>query len=125
MNLNAASLGLAIALGFVFAPDRASAAKSTGYQATTEFPAAKAYVFKKSGDVSLRLHVFNPPDHRPTAARPAILFFFGGGWAHGDPSQFVKHAAYLASRGMVVVLPEYRTSEAHGTTPFECIADGK
>jgi acetyl esterase/lipase len=91
----------------------------------SEVPGAKPFVFKSIGEVSLKLYVFNPPDHKASDARPALVLFFGGGWMHGDPSQFAKHAAYFASRGMVVVLPEYRTKEAHGTTPFECIADGK
>jgi len=33
--------------------------------------------------------------------RPAIVFFFGGGWTSGTVKQFEPQAEYLASRGMV------------------------
>ena len=82
-------------------------------------------VYKTVGDVSLNLHVFEPSGHKPTDKRPAIVFFFGGGWVGGSPSQFYPHCAYLASRGMVAMAAEYRIKSKHGTTPFECVKDGK
>jgi acetyl esterase/lipase len=103
----------------------AHAAESASRKAVIELPGATAHVFKNIEGSQLRLHVFSPADHKPSDARPAILFFFGGGWDHGDPSQFVRHANYFASRGMVAILPDYRTRKSHGTTPLECVADGK
>ena len=82
-------------------------------------------VFRKVGDVKLHLHVFDPKDHKATDSRPAIVFFFGGGWVGGNPSQFYPHCAYLASRGMVAMSAEYRVKNRHKTTPFDCVADGK
>jgi acetyl esterase/lipase len=81
--------------------------------------------YKKVGDVALDLHIFNPPSHQPTNQTPAIVFFFGGGWNSGGPSQFYNQSAYLASRGMVAICAEYRVKKTHGTTPQACVKDGK
>ncbi|KPL12252.1 hypothetical protein AMJ85_01430 [candidate division BRC1 bacterium SM23_51] len=40
-------------------------------------------VYKTSGSVKLKLHVFEPQGRQATGRRPAIVFFFGGGWASG------------------------------------------
>jgi acetyl esterase/lipase len=87
-------------------------------------PGARAVVYKTVGDVRLPIHIFEPPAEfaRP---RPAIVFFFGGGWSGGTPTQFTNQCAYLASRGMVAASAEYRVHSRHGVTPFECISDGK
>lgn len=88
-------------------------------------PGARVVVFKKTPQVALRLHIFAPKGHKPADKTPAIVFFFGGGWMNGGPSQFLHHSIYLASRGMVAICAEYRVHRKHGTTPFECVADGK
>ncbi|WPJ97520.1 alpha/beta hydrolase [Coraliomargarita algicola] len=89
------------------------------------FDASHTAVYKVVDGHSLKLHVFLPPDHASTDQRTAILFFFGGGWMIGNPSQFFPHCAYLASRGMVAVSAEYRVQKQHGTSPQECVKDGK
>jgi len=81
--------------------------------------------FKRVGDKVLQLHVFNPPGHQASDKTPAMVFFFGGGWVGGSPSQFYRQSAYLASRGMVAVSAEYRTKSSSGTSPQECVKDGK
>jgi acetyl esterase/lipase len=85
----------------------------------------KKITYKKLGDLELHLHVFVPPNHAPSDKRPAIVFFFGGGWSGGSPSQFYPHCKYLASRGMVAMSAEYRVKQQHGTSPRECVKDGK
>ncbi len=77
------------------------------------------------GPVTLNLQIFTPPGHKPSHQRPAIVFFFGGGWVDGSPSQFHPQCEYLASRGMVAISAEYRVKNIHGTTPKECVKDGK
>ena len=81
--------------------------------------------YKTVGDVTLRLHVFEPEGLESTDRRPAIVFFFGGGWVGGSPSQFYPHCAHLAARGWVAMAAEYRVKQRHGTTPYECVKDGK
>ncbi|MDX9981567.1 MAG: alpha/beta hydrolase [Lentisphaeria bacterium] len=82
-------------------------------------------VYKRVGETELKLHVFLPANHQPSDRRPAIVFFFGGGWVNGAPVQFYPHCEYLAGRGMVAIAAEYRVRSKHGTTPRECVMDGK
>jgi acetyl esterase len=81
--------------------------------------------YKQIGDSKLTLHIFHPPDHEESAETPAIVFFFGGGWKAGGPSHFYKQSQHLASRGMVAICADYRTEQNAGTTPAECVKDGK
>jgi len=85
----------------------------------------RAVTYKTVGDTKLALHIFEPAGHQRSDKRPAIVFFFGGGWNGGSPSQFYPHCAELAKRGMVAMSAEYRVKSRHKTTPFECVADGK
>ena len=81
--------------------------------------------YKKVGDVSLNLHLFEPAGHKPTDKRAAIVFFFGGGWNGGSPGQFYPHCAHLAEKGVLAAAAEYRVKSRNGTSPFECVKDGK
>lgn len=62
-------------------------------------------VFDQAND--LKLDVWRPDaaDKRP---RPVIVFFYGGGWAHGERGHYGFVAKALAARGFVVVVPDYR-----------------
>ena len=81
--------------------------------------------YKETPQGELRLHIFNPQGHKKKDKRPAIVFFFGGGWNGGTPSQFYPQAKHLAERGMVAICAEYRTKKAHGTDPRVCVMDAK
>lgn len=89
------------------------------------FTPDKTVVYKKAGASELKIHVFTPANHTAADKRSAIVFFFGGGWNGGSPSQFYPHCEYLASRGMVAMSAEYRVKTRHGTSPRECVKDGK
>lgn len=82
-------------------------------------------VYKTTDQGDLHLNIFKPKDWKAGDSRPAIVFFFGGGWTGGSPSQFEPHCKHLASKGMVACAAEYRIKSKHKTTPFECVADGK
>ena len=82
-------------------------------------------LYKEVGDVKLHLHAFLPKDHKADDKRPAIVFFFGGGWVGGTPSQFYRQSAHLAERGMVAYCAEYRVRSRNNATPFDCVTDGK
>lgn len=86
---------------------------------------AEAMVYKQASDTDLQLWVFKPADWQPTDQRPAILFFFGGGWNGGSPNQFVPQSQYLAERGMVAFVVDYRVKSRHGTPAKECVADAR
>jgi acetyl esterase/lipase len=81
--------------------------------------------YKQIEGASLTAHIFNPAGHKSSDRTPAIVLFFGGGWVKGDPTQFYPQSSYLASRGMVAICADYRTKNKHGTTPQECVKDGK
>jgi acetyl esterase/lipase len=84
----------------------------------------KSIVYKTVGDIELRLHVFLPPGWSEGDQRPAVVFFFGGGWVSGTPKQFFPQCHYLAGRGMVAMSADYRVKNRHGTSPRECVQDG-
>ena len=86
---------------------------------------ATQHLYQGTGGVKLFLHAYYPPGWEASDQRAAIVFLFGGGWVGGNPVQFKPQCEHLASRGMVALSAEYRVKRRHGTTPFECVADGK
>ena len=54
-----------------------------------------------------RLDVY-VPRVEGAAALPVVVFFYGGGWQGGERGQYLFMAEALASRGFVVVVPDYR-----------------
>jgi len=56
----------------------------------------------------LHLWVFYPEGWKATDTRAGMVFFCGGAWSHADHNEFVPWASYLASRGMVTAVAEYR-----------------
>lgn len=53
-----------------------------------------------------RLDVYAPSRPRPGA--PVVVFFYGGGWDSGAKGDYVFVGSALASKGYVVVIPDYR-----------------
>ena len=99
--------------------------KKGPYESGFELPGSRAEVYKTIGDVKLKIYIYEPKGHKAGAKRPAIVFFFGGGWRGGTPRQFLEHCRYLASKGMVAMTADYRVSSRQGTKPFHCVRDGK
>lgn len=89
------------------------------------FKPGALWTYKTMGEVELKLHVFFPPRYKTSDKRPTLLLFYGGAWNGGSPSQFYPQCAYFASRGMIAIAAEYRVRERHGTSPRECVSDGK
>ncbi len=87
---------------------------------------AEVEVYKKASGDDLRIYRFDPPGHDPEKdERPAIVFFFGGGWNGGSVTQFEPHSRYLAKRGMIAFVADYRVKSRQQTGPDACVADGK
>ncbi|QDT09774.1 alpha/beta hydrolase [Planctomycetes bacterium K23_9] len=87
---------------------------------------ATAEVFKKASGDDLWIYRFDPVDHDAKSdKRPAVVFFFGGGWNGGQVTQFEQHAKYLAARGAVTFVADYRVKSRQKTGPDACVADGK
>jgi len=88
-------------------------------------PDARSQVYRSVDGLALRAWIFEPAGHSADDRRPAIVFFFGGGWVGGTPKQFYPHCRDLAELGMVAISAEYRIKSKHGTTPMACVEDGK
>ena len=88
--------------------------------------AAETLVYKKAGDAELKLFVEKPPGWKAGDRRPAIVFFFGGGWVGGSPNQFLKQSQHFAMRGLVGIRVQYRViPKGDAGPPFVCVADAK
>ncbi len=90
-----------------------------------EMPGASVEVYREVNGVKLNAYIFTPPNHRASDRRPAVLFFFGGGWKSGTPGQFLPQSLYLAQRGMVAIPCDYRVLSRHGAIPQDCLRDAK
>src|SRR4051812_27444980 len=71
--------------------------------AIAAFAETRTETYKTIGDVKLDMTIQLPDGWKAEDKRPAIVFFFGGGWSGGSPTQFENQARYLASRGMVAM----------------------
>lgn len=107
------------------AADTKSAGKPPAPKLTSEPCVTREVEFKTTPQGVLKLHLFSPAGVKPADKRPAIVFFFGGGWKNGSFTQFVPQAEYFASRGLVCACADYRISSIHKTTPDRCVEDAK
>lgn len=88
-----------------------------------QLPHAEAEIYRRIGDVELKLYVHKPADWKAGDRRAAIVFFFGGGWTSGSPAQFRYQCEYLASRGMVAVTADYRVASRQQVKAIDCVRD--
>ena len=105
-------------LVLIEAPAQPPAAEAEGGQ-------TKQYVYKKTPQGELKIHVHLPPGWKPSDKRPGIVFFFGGGYRGGSIEHFLDQATYLAERGMVAARADYRVQSRHGVAPDKCVEDAK
>lgn len=84
---------------------------------------AREEVYRKIDGVELKLWVFGEKD--ASKAKPAIVFFFGGGWNSGSPGQFEPQCRHFARRGMIAITADYRVKSRQGVQVVECVKDAK
>lgn len=101
------------------------APKITAETTPTSLPGAETHIYRSTSPEPMRLHVFKPKDWKAEDRRPAMLFFFGGGWSKGTPEKSAGWARHFAKLGMVGIAPDYRTRNRFNTTPLESVADGR
>ena len=88
--------------------------------------ATETNIYKTVDGRDLRLFIEKPADWKPGDRRPAMVFFFGGGWVGGTPEQFRRQSERLTERGMVGVRVEYRViPKGNAGPPLVCCADAK
>ncbi len=109
-------------LCFLFASAPGYAQWSRAYP--PKFDDAREETYKTVGDVELKLWVWEP-EGNDAQERPAVVFFFGGGWNGGVPAQFEQHCRYLAKRGFVAMSADYRVRGRNKTLADRCVADAK
>ncbi len=89
--------------------------------------------YKRVGETGLHLHLFQPTTEPQANApagvspppKPAIVFYFGGGWKNGKPDQFYSHCAHLAKLGVVAMSAEYRVHSRDQAQVVDCVADAQ
>nr|WP_193213859.1 alpha/beta hydrolase [Luteolibacter marinus] len=84
---------------------------------------SRAEVYREVGETRLKLWIFG--DAAPDHPKPAIVFFFGGGWNTGSPAQFEKQCRHFAEKGMIAITADYRVKSRQQVPAVECVKDGK
>lgn len=97
----------------------------TSWKYPPDMPGSRIEIYKSVGDVSLNACIFEPKGHVASDQRPAIVFFFGGGWRGGTPGQFLPHCRHLAEQGMVAISVDYRVKSRQDAWPQDCVEDAK
>jgi acetyl esterase len=85
---------------------------------------SEKFLYKKTAQGDLFFYLLRP-EGKNAKPLPAIVYFFGGGWAGGGVDAQIPHAAWFRDHGIIAITADYRTKSAHGTTPIECIKDAK
>jgi acetyl esterase/lipase len=119
---------LALALLSLFVALTAGAQEKTAKKKTGGHPpvieGTKSETYRKVGDTDLKVWIFEPAQ-KSAKPLPAIVFFFGGGWSGGSPTQFEPHSRHLASRGMIAIVADYRVKTRQDAKPADCVSDAK
>jgi dipeptidyl aminopeptidase/acylaminoacyl peptidase len=63
--------------------------------------------------------ITRPAGSKPGQPLPTVVLVHGGPWVRGGHWRFEPWAQFLASRGYLVVEPEYRGSTGYGTAHFQ------
>ena len=121
MRLVLALLSLCVALT-AGAQEKTAKKKTGGHPPVIE--GTKSETYRKVGDTELKVWIFEPAQ-KSAKPLPAIVFFFGGGWSGGSPTQFEPHSRHLASRGMIAIVADYRVKTRQDAKPADCVSDAK
>ena len=82
-------------------------------------------LYKVTPQDSLYADIYYPKDFKEGEKRPAIVFFFGGGWVGGNRDHFQRQGRYLADKGMIAITVDYRIRSVHETSPIEAMEDAR
>ncbi len=91
----------------------------------TELPGAETFFYRPDGTPPMRLFVVKPAGWKAGDRRPALMFFFGGGWTTGTPKNSIFWAKFAADLGMVGIAPDYRTKGRNDVSPLGSVADSR
>ena len=85
--------------------------------------ASEIKVYKTVDGITLNAHIFYPENHDKGEARPAHLFFNGGGWAIGLPEWSYGASKRSAEEGRVAFAFDYRLRNIHATDVKASVSD--
>jgi acetyl esterase/lipase len=77
--------------------------------------------YQPNGAQGLGSYLYEPRSDR--TLYPAVILYHGGGWSRGSPWTLFPYARRFAQAGFLVLVPEYRVHERHGTGVFDALAD--
>ncbi|MGF1735958.1 alpha/beta hydrolase [Photobacterium satsumensis] len=83
---------------------------------------ATQVTYKQVDGIDLYSWIFTVKGETPS---PALVFYFGGGWAGGNPAQFVRYAKQLQANGIASMLVDYRVRNRHHTKVAHAVSDAK
>lgn len=106
-------------------PAKPAAAPRPPETTPTEIPDTEAFIYRDEPGATLRLFVVKPSGWKASDQRPALIFFFGGGWTTGTPRNAVGWAKTAAELGLVGIAPDYRTKGRFDTSPLASVADSR
>lgn len=79
-------------------------------------------VYKAVDTFKLKVDIFYTDQTFQKENNTAIVFFHGGGWAYGTPSEFFTTCERYAKMGIVTFSVDYRLSVENGITPSKKIS---
>ena len=85
--------------------------------------ASELKVFRTVDDIILYAHIFYPENHDKSLAKPAHLFFHGGGWAIGLAEWSYNACKNAAKAGRVSIAFDFRLRNVYGTDVKATLSD--
>lgn len=107
------------------APSVPAAETSSNGEQTPDSIVGAEKMSYRDGEHAMNLFVFKPQDWKAEDRRSAFVYFFGGGWTKGTPLKVANTAKRAAERGMVGIVPDYRTKNRFNTSPLAAVDDGR
>lgn len=93
-------------------------------QLISDIEPSSVQTYKSIEGTDLKVHIFYPDNHSFTNKHPALLFFHGGGFRRGSPTQGYEMSEIFNPKGVAVISVQYRLIE-DGRTLDQIIADAK
>lgn len=85
--------------------------------------ASEIKAYKTVDGITLNAHIFYPENHDKKKAKPAHLFFHGGGWAIGLPEWSYDACKGAINEGRVAIAFDFRLRNIYGTDVKTTVSD--
>jgi acetyl esterase len=85
----------------------------------------RTWIVKRVDSFEQVIRVYEGATDKVQQGRPAVVFFFGGGWNSRNIEQFHEQSVHLARKGMVTIIADYRVKTVNGTSPLQALYDAR